>query len=79
MKDDIMDDLDDFMSEVNAPDSIVSLPAQFDDVVDIVVNQQREASDNFVAICEGGSNEEILRAMQQMQQSDGNEFWTKFL
>jgi hypothetical protein len=27
MKDDIMDDLDDFMSEVNAPDSIVSLPA----------------------------------------------------
>jgi len=33
-----MDDLDDFMSEVNAPDSIVSLPAQFDDVVDIVVN-----------------------------------------
>lgn len=32
-----------------------------------------------MAICEGGSNEEILRAMQQMQQSEGNEFWTKFL
>lgn len=38
MKDDIMDDLDDFMSEVNAPNSNVRLPAQFDDVVDIVVN-----------------------------------------
>lgn len=39
MKEDIIDDLDDFMSEVNAPESNVKLPAQFDEVVDIVVNQ----------------------------------------
>lgn len=35
MKDDIMGELDDFMSQVGA--SEVAIPEQFDDVVDLVV------------------------------------------
>jgi hypothetical protein len=38
MKDEIMDELEDFMSEANAPNAMVKLPEQFEDVVDIVVD-----------------------------------------
>lgn len=43
MKDEIIGELDDFMTEINDPNSneYVKLPDQFDDVVDIVVDQKR--------------------------------------
>jgi hypothetical protein len=40
MKDDIMGDLDDFMNQVAASD--VKLPEQFEEVVDLVVQESRD-------------------------------------
>ena len=40
MKDDIMGELNDFMSQVDASD--VAMPTQFDDVVDLVVQESRD-------------------------------------
>ena len=39
-----MDDLDDFMSEVEHNEN-VQMPKQFDDVVDIVVDDEREKAE----------------------------------
>lgn len=40
-----MDDLEDFMEET---ESIVTLPKQFDEVVDIIVNEQRQKGQAIV-------------------------------
>jgi hypothetical protein len=41
-KDEIMDDLDEFMEEVSTNKALVKLPEQFDDVVDIVYDEKRD-------------------------------------
>ena len=41
-----MDDLDDFMSEIEQNDA-VAIPEQFDEVVDIVVDDEREKADQI--------------------------------
>ena len=42
-----MGDLDEFMEEVETQ-TLVTIPEQFDEVVDIVVNEQREKGERMV-------------------------------
>lgn len=42
-----MDDLEEFMDEVETQ-SLVTIPEQFDEVVDIVVNEQRDRGERIV-------------------------------
>jgi hypothetical protein len=58
-----MDDLDEFMDEVQTPRALVKLPEQFDDVVEIVVDEKRDASDALVAMCQEGTNEQLMAAL----------------
>ena len=44
-KDEIMNDLDEFMDDTQ---SLVTIPEQFEEVVDIVVNEQREKGEQVV-------------------------------
>eukprot|EP00347_Sterkiella_histriomuscorum_P021750 403332895 len=46
-KDEIMGDLDDFMDEMETQ-SLVTIPEQFDDVVDFVVNEERDKAEMLV-------------------------------
>jgi hypothetical protein len=39
-----MDDLDEFLEDVET-NSMVTIPEQFDEVVDIIVNEQRERAE----------------------------------
>ncbi len=42
-----MDDLDEFLEDVET-NSMVTIPEQFDEVVDIIVNEQRERAEQIV-------------------------------
>ena len=42
-----MDDLDEFLEEVETS-SLVTIPEQFDEVVDIIANEQRERGEHIV-------------------------------
>lgn len=57
-KDDIMDDLDDFMSEVETQ-NIVQLPENFDEVVDMVVAEKREQAEDVGYAMDKGNKEEL--------------------
>lgn len=46
MKDEICDDLDDFVSEVDHNEA-VTMPKHMDQVVDIVVNQERDKAEKI--------------------------------
>ena len=46
-KDEIMDELDEFMDDIETK-SLVTIPEQFDEVVDIVVNDEREKGERVV-------------------------------
>lgn len=50
-----MDELDEFIDEVETK-SMVTLPEQFDEVVDIVVEEQREKAEHDLLIQEGRQN-----------------------
>lgn len=67
-----MDELDDFMSQVDASD--VALPGQFDDVVDLVVQESRDQAQLIVDISDSGATpEEINKAVAEiLQQNEGN-------
>ncbi len=72
MKNDIMGDLDDFMNQVAASD--VKLPEQFDEVVDLVVQESRDQAQGIIDIAESGATpEEIQQAMNEiLLQNEGN-------
>lgn len=53
-----MDDLDEFMEEVESQ-SLVTIPEQFDDVVDIIVQEQRDKGEQIVENQERGNKEEV--------------------
>ncbi len=59
MKDDIMGDLDDFMNQVAASD--VKLPEQFDEVVDLVVQESRDQAQGIIDIAESGATPEEIQ------------------
>lgn len=59
MKDEIMDDLDDFMSQVDNNEHIQK-PEQFDDVVDLVVQENREQALQLLDISESGATPEEI-------------------
>ena len=75
-----MDDLDDFMSEVDSG-QVVKLPEQFDEVVEIVVQESRHQAERILDIAESGATpEEIALAMEEvLKANEGNQFWQKFL
>jgi len=50
MKNDIMGDLDDFMNQVAASD--VKLPEQFDEVVDLVVQESRDKDQGIIVFAD---------------------------
>ena len=54
-----MDDLDDFMSEVDSG-QVVKLPEQFDEVVEIVAQESRNQNDRFLDIVESGATPEEI-------------------
>ena len=61
-KDDIMDDLDDFMSEVDKS-KIVKLPDNFEEVVDLVVAEKRDQADDVGHAMDKGNKEELQLAL----------------
>ena len=67
MKDEICDDLDDFVSEVDHNEA-VEMPQQFDQVVDIVVNSEREKAEKIEATASefGEESEKFKDAMEEL-------------
>lgn len=51
-----MDDLDEFIDDAK---SIVTIPEQFDEVVDIIANEHRERGEQLVEAQERGKKEEV--------------------
>lgn len=56
-KDEIMDELEEFMDDVETQ-SIVADSEQFDDVVDIIANEQRERGEQIVELQENGMTQD---------------------
>jgi hypothetical protein len=67
-----MNDLDEFMDDTK---SLVTIPEQFDDVVDIVINEQRERGEQIVESQMRGRTKE----QQEIYDETGKPFWMKFL
>ena len=75
-----MDDLDDFMSEVEQNDN-VQMPKQFDDVVDIVVDDEREKGEQIQDVKDafGEDSKQFEEAMADLAADDENPFWKRLL
>ena len=75
-----MDDLDDFVSEVDHNEA-VDMPAHIDQVVDIVVNQERERVERVEAtVSEYGEDSQQLKdAMDELAVDEANPFWKRLL
>lgn len=82
MKDEICDDLDDFVSEVDHNEA-VEMPGQghMDQVVDIVVNQEREKAEKIDAAASefGEESVQFREAMEEIDASEANPFWKRLL
>jgi hypothetical protein len=70
-----MDDLDEFIDDVETQ-SLVTIPEQFDEVVDIIAQEQREKGEQIVDAQERGK-----KPSDEVEQLDenGNPFWMKFI
>ena len=74
-----MDDLDEFLEDVETQ-SIIGDSDQFNDVVDIIANEQRERGEQIVEYQENGMNDqEVSDATAETLDENGNPFWMKFL
>ena len=75
-----MDDLDDFMSEVEQNDNI-QMPKQFDEVVDIVVDDEREKADQIMDAKDafGEDSKQFEDAMAELCNDEANPFWKRLL
>ena len=80
MKDEICDDLDDFVSEVDHNEA-VQMPGHVDQVVDIVVNQERERADKIEAAASefGEESQQFREAMEEIDADEANPFWKRLL
>lgn len=77
-KDEIKDDLDEFLDEVDSK-SIITNQDQFDDVVDIIANEQRERGEQIVDYQEKGmADEQLSEAASEVLDENGKPFWMKF-
>ena len=73
-----MDDLDEFMDDFETK-SMVTIPEQFDEVVDIIAQEQRERGEQMVEYQEKGMNdEEASEAASEVLDENGNPFWMRF-
>ena len=89
MKDEICDDLDDFVSEVDHNEN-VEIPQHMDQVVDIVVNNEREKADKIDAAASefGEESMQFREAMEEIEPADekppsslkwsGESFWSAY-
>ena len=78
-KDEILGDLDEFMEEVEA-DENVHIPAQFEEVVDIVMNEERDKAERIEELGENSTDQnELAKAMEELAADDANPFWKRFL
>ena len=75
-----MDDLDEFMSEIDNSDA-VAIPQQFDEVVDIVVDSERERAEQVEEAKEkfGEDSKLFEEAMAELSVDDANPFWKRLL
>lgn len=69
-----MDDLDEFMDEVET-NSMLTIPEQFDEVVDIIANEQREKGEQVVDAQERGDT----KPGEEIYDETGKPFWMKFI
>ena len=78
-KDEIMDDLDEFMDDVETK-SLITIPEQqFDDVVDIIAQESRERGEQVVEMQENNKDfDQISEAASEVLDEKGNPFWMKF-
>ncbi len=77
-----MDDLDEFMDDVETK-SLVTIPEQFDEVVDIIAQEQRERGEQIVEYQEKGLTvaeveDTISEAGTEILDENGKPFWMKF-
>ena len=77
-KDEILNDLDDFMSEVESSQLVTIPQQQLADVVDIVADEERSKADNLVNAYMKGDQQQISETQQEMDH-ELNPFWAKFL
>ena len=74
-----MDDLDEFLEDVETQ-SIIGDSDQFNDMVDIIANEQRERGEQIVEYQENGMNDqEVSDAASEALDENGNPLWMKFL
>ena len=80
LKDEICDDLDDFVSEVDHNEAI-EMPQHFDQVVDIVVNNERDRAEKIEATASeyGEDSQQFRDAMEELEVNDANPFWQRLL
>lgn len=73
-----MDDLDEFLEEVET-DGLVTIPEQFDEVVEIIANEQRERGEHIVDLQEKGMSDlESSEMASEVLDENGKPFWMKF-
>ena len=80
MKDEICDDLDDFVSEVDHNEA-VDMPGHVDQVVEIVVNQERDRAEKVDAAASefGEESQQFRDVMDELEVSDASPFWKRLL
>ena len=67
------------MDEVES-NTNVKIPEQFEDVVDIVMNEERQRTDVLESLEESCTDQnELAKAMEELAAGDANPFWKKFL
>lgn len=80
MKDEICDDLDDFVSEIDHNDA-VEIPQHLDQVVEIVVSNERDKAEKIDAAASeyGEDSERFKDAMEELEANEANPFWKRLL
>ena len=74
-----MDDLDEFMDDVET-NSLITIPEQqFEDVVDIIAQESRERGEQVVEMQENNRDfDQISEAATEVLDENGKPFWMKF-
>ena len=74
-----MDDLDEFMDDVET-NSLITIPEQqFEDVVDIIAQESRERGEQIVEMQENNrDSDQVSEAATEVLDENGKPFWMKF-
>ena len=67
------------MEEVES-NTNVQIPEQFEEVVDIVMNEERDKAEQLEELGQNSTDQnELAKAMEELAAGDANPFWKKFL